>query len=67
MEKAVNRHLIGEILLNNGIITDKSLKEALDAQHREGGLLGMILLNEGLITEQNLKYALEKQAAEMKH
>ena len=53
--------LIGEILLQEGVITESVLNAALEAQHIEKGLIGMILLNSGAITEQHLVKALAKQ------
>lgn len=46
---------LGEILIDSGLITEKQLAEALEAQRQGGGKhLGDILIEKGLITEEQL-------------
>jgi glycosyltransferase XagB len=52
---------IGERLLREGVITEKELDEALEAQRRSGGRLGEILLAGGMITEGPLARNLADQ------
>lgn len=52
---------LGEILINEGIITQEQLEKAIKAQQKEGGRIGENLLKLGLITEQDVVVALGKQ------
>ena len=52
---------LGEILVEDGVITPESVTEALDHQKKEGGMIGQILIRLGYITEENLLAALGKQ------
>ncbi|RKY03495.1 hypothetical protein DRP77_05995 [Candidatus Poribacteria bacterium] len=57
----VRRRRLGDILLQEGLITERELGEALEEQRRTGDRLGEILVKRGLITFQQLGKALEKQ------
>jgi len=52
---------IGEILINEGIITQEQLSEAINVQKKEGGKLGEVLIKLGYITEEQILLALNKQ------
>ncbi|HOK02020.1 MAG TPA: hypothetical protein PKX79_08080 [Spirochaetota bacterium] len=54
--------LLGEILLENGVITREQLDKALKTQKEEGGLIGIILVQQGAISEQTLVEYLALQA-----
>ncbi len=54
--------LLGEILLENGEITQEQLDKAMEHQKKEGGLIGIILVTQGAITEQTLVKYLAIQA-----
>ena len=56
------RPLLGEILLENGEISQDQLDKALDVQKSEGGLIGIILVTQGAISEQTLVKYLAIQA-----
>lgn len=56
------RLLIGEILVNNEIITPEQLNQALEIQKKTGGLLGIILVCQGVIKEETLIHYLDIQA-----
>ncbi len=56
--------LLGEVLIQKGIITKQILDNALQLQQIEGGLLGMIFLSGGYISEKNLIEALAAQLRE---
>ena len=56
------RPLLGEILLENGEISQDQLNKALDVQKNEGGLIGIVLVTQGAITEQTLVKYLAIQA-----
>jgi type IV pilus assembly protein PilB len=56
---AVQRKMMGEILTELGIITNKQLAAALDEQKQSREKLGTILVNRGFMTEQQLMEALE--------
>ena len=53
---------IGEILVENGSITQEQLQKALTQQKRESGkLLGQILIEMGSVTEEDIVVALATQ------
>lgn len=54
--------LLGEMLVENGVITREQMEKALEVQHSEGGLIGIILVSQGIITEQKLVEYLAMQA-----
>lgn len=58
--KSANKKL-GEILLEEELITAKQLKQALGEQEQAGGFLGEILVRMGLIDEEELTTCLVKQ------
>ncbi len=60
MPELVKKRL-GEILIENGVLTPENLEEALNHQKREGGLIGQILIRMGYISEENLIAAIGKQ------
>ena len=49
---------IGEILINQGLITDQQLQQAIESQHDEKGRIGEILVKHGLINEEQMIAAL---------
>jgi len=54
--------LLGELLIDQEIITAEQLNVSLEIQKKEGGLIGIILINEGYITEEILVQYLAMQA-----
>ncbi|HDP81035.1 MAG TPA: hypothetical protein ENN21_09365 [Spirochaetes bacterium] len=54
--------LLGEMLQENGEITQEHLDSALEVQKKEGGLIGIILVNLGFIQEKTLVKYLAMQA-----
>jgi len=50
---------VGEILVNQGAISEEQLEEALDAQLKP---IGKILVDSGTVTEQQVELALQEQA-----
>ena len=52
---------LGEILIEDGVLTKENLEEALHQQKKEGGLIGQILIRLGYISEENLVAAIGKQ------
>lgn len=52
---------IGEILVNNGILTPEQLKSCLDLQDKEAGKLGQVLIREGYATAEEVFHALSEQ------
>ena len=58
----MSKPLLGEMLVENGVITQEQLNKALEVQHAEGGLIGIILVSQGIITEQKLVEYLAMQA-----
>lgn len=52
---------LGQLLVNENIITEDQLKEALEAQTRSGGRLGSTLIKMGIIDEDQLISFLSKQ------
>jgi hypothetical protein len=55
------RGRLGEILLGDGLISQRDLDAALDVQRRAGKLLGQVLLEMGLVAHADLLTALAKQ------
>jgi len=56
------RPLLGEMLVENGVITREQMNKAIEIQKEEGGLIGIILVNQGIISEQKLVEYLAMQA-----
>ena len=52
---------LGDILISEGIITDKQLKEAIALQEKEGGKLGSVLIRLVYVNEEQIVIALSKQ------
>lgn len=52
---------IGEILIEDGILTREHLAEALEKQQKEGGLIGHLLIRLGYVSEEAVVAALSKQ------
>ena len=57
----MKKMLLGEILIQDGAITQKQLEEAIEYQKKNQGLIGIILIKLGYITEKQLHRALIKQ------
>lgn len=56
------RKLLGEMLIEAGLITEKQLEDALKEQVKTGRFLGRILVEKGLVDEKELKKVLSIQA-----
>jgi len=52
---------LGDILISEGIITEKQIEEAIAAQGKEGGKLGEVLIDLGYVNEEQIVVALSKQ------
>ncbi|MFH1855997.1 MAG: type II secretion system protein GspE, partial [Candidatus Omnitrophota bacterium] len=52
---------LGEILVNEGIISSEALDEALKKQEQTGKFIGEILINRGLASEEKITQALSEQ------
>jgi type IV pilus assembly protein PilB len=52
---------LGEVLLEEGLISPENLQQAIDEQRRLGRSLGRILIDKGFVTESNLVAALAKR------
>ena len=52
---------IGEILIEDGLLSKVQLEEALAHQEEKGGLLGTILIEKNFVDEESLVSALGKQ------
>jgi len=59
--KKYPRKLVGEILVEEGVLSPEDLHKALEIQEAEGGLIGSILIRMGRISEEQLASALCKQ------
>ena len=55
--------LIGQVILESGVITEGQLQEALAYQEKWGGKIGEILIEKGYITERKLKDFLNLQVS----
>ena len=60
MEEKPKKRL-GEILIEDGLLSPEGLQEALAHQKKEGGLIGQILIQLGHMTEEDLVSALGRQ------
>lgn len=65
MTKRVKKDLaserFGQILLEQRLITEEQLKNAMEAREDNGGHLGDILIYNGIVTEEDIAIALAKQ------
>jgi len=52
---------LGEILIEDGVLTPQSLEEGLNYQKKEGGLIGQILIRLGYVSEAQVIAAVSKQ------
>ena len=52
---------LGEILLQQGLLSDQQLKEALDEQKRTGRKLGRVFVDKGFVSEEQISTALARQ------
>jgi type IV pilus assembly protein PilB len=55
------RRRIGEILIEDGLLSKAQLEEALAYQKEKGGLIGKILVEKNFVNEESLIGALGKQ------
>lgn len=56
-----SRDKLGQILLNEKIITEEQLQKAIEVQKKEGGKLGDVFINLGLVSEKDIVIAIAKQ------
>jgi type II secretory ATPase GspE/PulE/Tfp pilus assembly ATPase PilB-like protein len=56
------KKLLGQMLIENGLITEKELENALKIQVKSGKFLGRILVELGYVQEKDLKKILSTQA-----
>ena len=59
-EVDVNKRL-GTLAVNEGLIDETALQQAVEEQQRTGGLLGRIMVRQGLVSEEQLAQLLAKQ------
>jgi MSHA biogenesis protein MshE len=52
---------LGEILLQQGLLTEAQLQEALDAQRKSGRKLGRMFVEKGFVSEDQISTALARQ------
>lgn len=52
---------LGDLLIQQGLLTDEQLKFALDEQKRSGRKLGRIVVESSFVTEEGISQALAKQ------
>lgn len=57
----ITRKRLGEILVDEGVLTAAQIKEALEHQQEHGGLLGDVLVEMGLVTERDIAKTIAKQ------
>ncbi len=60
MKKLVQKQL-GELLIDNKLITPDNLAQALQVQREKGGLIGQVLVQLGFTTEETIAQALTAQ------
>ena len=56
------RKQIGQILIEEGLVTEKELEEGLAHQAQQGGAIGRVLIDLGVVTENDILLAIAKQA-----
>jgi len=54
---------LGDILISEGIITEKQLEESIALQAKEGGKIGEVLIRLGYVSDEQIVIALSKQLA----
>ncbi len=59
--KRINNKQLGELLLDQGIISQSQLDQALSVQHGKGGLIGEILVELGYVKEDDIAQSLTAQ------
>ena len=52
---------LGDLLIQQGLLSNEQLKFALDEQKRSGRKLGRIFVDSGFVTEDGISKALAKQ------
>ncbi|NLX18293.1 MAG: type II secretion system protein GspE, partial [Desulfobulbus sp.] len=52
---------VGDILIDEGLISAVQLETALQTQKKQGGRLGNVLIKLGYVTEEQIIVALSKQ------
>ena len=52
---------LGEILLQQGLLTEEQLRQSLEEQKRTGRRLGRVFIDAGFVTEENICQALARQ------
>jgi len=57
----MNHIRLGELLVQQGLITEKQLVQAIRAQEKEHGRIGEVLIKMGMLTEEELVVALATQ------
>ena len=57
----LTRKKLGEILLEQNLITEEQIQDALRVQHQQGVLFGQALVEQGLITEDKIVSVLIEQ------
>ena len=56
------RKLLGQILVEEGLLSEPELAEALDVQRQNGGAVGRVLIDLGMVTENDIQLAVARQA-----
>ena len=54
-------NLLGQVLMESGMVTIDEINEALDVQKSSGQKLGDVLISLGIITQEELEMALNFQ------
>lgn len=60
VRKIINKQL-GEVLIEQGVINQRQVEEALAFQEKRGGLIGEILVELGFVKEEEIVHALTLQ------
>ncbi len=56
------RKQLGQILIEEGLVTEKELEEGLAHQAQHGGAIGRVLIDLGVVTDNDILLAIAKQA-----
>src|SRR5512142_3024171 len=61
MARPPERIRLGDLLIQQGLLSDEQLKLALDEQKRSGRKLGRVIVESGYVTEDGISKALANQ------
>jgi len=61
LSRRMTRKMLGELLVQEGLVTEEQIQIAIDEQEKTNGLLGDILVDMGIVTERDITRAVVSQ------